>query len=97
GVKSFIDFARIGAIRGEISCPCNKYGHAKNLVNQVEGDIRDIEGDIEEEDIEEESKEDSEEDIGKRNPGDEDIRYKKFLEECDKELYPGCKLWKSFT
>ena len=27
GVKSFIDFARIGAIKGEISCPCNKCGN----------------------------------------------------------------------
>ncbi|GJY31198.1 uncharacterized protein Tco_0414693 [Tanacetum coccineum] len=29
GVKSFIDFARVGAIRGEISCPCNKCGYAE--------------------------------------------------------------------
>ncbi|GJV42213.1 RNA-directed DNA polymerase [Tanacetum coccineum] len=55
--------------------------------SRFEGDIDgDIEGYIEEEseeDIEEESDEDSKEDIG-----DKDIRYKKLLEECDKELYP---------
>ncbi|GJY13288.1 tetratricopeptide-like helical domain, DYW domain protein [Tanacetum coccineum] len=164
GVKSFIDFARVGAIRGEISCPCNKCGHAEwflvdvvhhhilqhgflsgythwtfhgeldttppisqpasvldtsPVIDDIRGLVRDalgvnsldlkseessesrlegdIDGDIEgyieedieeesEEDIEEESDEDSEEDIG-----DKDIRYKKLLEECEKELYPGSK------
>ncbi|GKB04490.1 RNA-directed DNA polymerase [Tanacetum coccineum] len=110
-VKSFIDFARVGAIRGEISCPCNKCGHDEwflvDVVHQhilqhddirglvqdalgvnslnskseeysesrLEGDIRDIEVDIEEEDIMKESEEEdiveeseevSKEDIGER-------------------------------
>ncbi|GJY58874.1 tetratricopeptide-like helical domain, DYW domain protein [Tanacetum coccineum] len=164
GVKSFIDFTRVRAIRGEISCPCNKCGHAEwflvdvvhhhilqhgflsgythwtfhgeldttppisqpasvldtsPVIDDIRGLVRDalgvnslnlkseessesrlegdIDGDIEgyieedieeesEEDIEEESDEDSEEDIG-----DKDIRYKKLLEECEKELYPGSK------
>nr|GEV44462.1 hypothetical protein [Tanacetum cinerariifolium] len=59
--------------------------------SRLEGDIGDIEGDIEEESKEEDIEEESEEDIGERNPGDEDIRYKKLLKECDKELYQGCK------
>ncbi|GKE29179.1 hypothetical protein Tco_1444563 [Tanacetum coccineum] len=168
GVKSFIDFASVGAIRGEISCPCNKCGHAEwflvdvvhhhilqhgflsgythwtfhgeldttppisqpasvldtsPVIDNIRGLVRDslgvnsldskseessesrlegdIDGDIEgyieeeseedieeesEEDIKEESDEDSEEDIG-----DKDIRYKKLLEEYEKELYQRSK------
>lgn len=62
--------------------------------SRLEGDIEgDIEGDTEK-DNEEDSKEDSEENIGERprvapnsqqiKPSDEDIPYKKLIEECEK-------------
>ncbi|GJX26679.1 uncharacterized protein Tco_0232975 [Tanacetum coccineum] len=70
--------------------------------SRLEWDIGDIEVDFEEESEEEEDiEEESEEDIGERprvapnpqqrNLGEEDIRYKMLLEECEREFYPRCK------
>lgn len=143
GVKSFIDFARVTAIRGSIACPCYRCCNDKWFdINTVHAHILrfgflpayttwtshgeyyassplsqpssvletfpaqdDIRGLVQDafgvNSLQEQRESRLEGDIGEAsgvdpntqedNSGAEDIRYKKLLEDCEKELYPGCK------
>nr|GEU37888.1 RNA-directed DNA polymerase [Tanacetum cinerariifolium] len=101
-IDSLDDFNDIrGLVRDALGVNSLDLKRKESSESRLERDIdEDIEGYIEEEseeDIEEESEEDIEEEINedsKEDIGDKDIQYKKLLEECENELYPGSKIKK---